>query len=185
MRVAVSASSPGLENPIDPRFGRCPYFLIVDTETMEFEAVENPYVGAAGGAGIQSAQLVAAKKVAAVLTGSCGPNAFQTLHAAGVKVVVGVSGTVSDAVRDYASGALREAESPDVPSHFGMRGGAGGGVGRGGRMARSGGGPAQNPAPRPMSPQEELLDLKKRIQELERHRDRLSEKIDALEKQKK
>jgi len=184
MKVAVSASSPGLENPVDPRFGRCPYFLVVDTETMEFEAVENPYLGASGGAGIQAAQLVAGKNVDAVLTGSCGPNAFQTLTAAGIKVIVGVSGTVSEAVRSYASGALREAAGPDVPSHFGM-GGGGGRMGRGGGRSRSGTGPGQNPAPGPMSPQEELRDLKKRAQDLQRHMDRLSEKIDALEKQKK
>ncbi|MBN2199416.1 MAG: NifB/NifX family molybdenum-iron cluster-binding protein [Candidatus Aminicenantes bacterium] len=190
MKVAVSASSPGLENPVDPRFGRCPYYLVVDTETMDYETVENPFLSAFGGAGIQAAQFVAENNVDAVLTGSCGPNAYQTLTAAGIKVIVGVSGTISDAVRRYASGALRAADGPDVPSHFGMGGGAGGRAGRGGRMARTWDAPAQNPdpqnpAPRTLSPQEELQDLKKRAQDLQRHMDRLSEKIGALEKQKK
>jgi len=123
MKIAVSASSPGLDGQVDPRFGRCPYFLIIDPESMDFEAVENPYVSASGGAGIQAAQLVAGKGVEAVLTGSCGPNAFQTLNAAGVKVVVGVSGTVRETTRDYASGAgFKEADGPNVPSHHGMGG---------------------------------------------------------------
>src|SRR4030042_2416072 len=95
MKVAVSASSPYLESPVDPRFGRCPYYLIVDPKTMAFEAVENPHVGASSGAGIQAAQLVAQKSVEAVLTGRCGPNAFQTLKAAGGKVVDGATVTVS------------------------------------------------------------------------------------------
>lgn len=127
MKIAVTASSPALESPVDPRFGRCPYYLIVDPSTMDFEAVDNPHVGASGGAGIQAAQLVAGKGVEAVLTGSCGPNAFQTLKAAGVKVVVGVAGTVAEAVRNYAAGGTyREAMGPDVPTHHGMadRGGA-------------------------------------------------------------
>ena len=122
MKVAVSASSPNLDGQVDPRFGRCPYFLIVDTETWEFEAVENPNVSASGGAGIQSGQLIASKGATAVLTGNCGPNAFQTLSAAGVAVLTGVSGTVRTAVESYLSGSLSQAaEKPSVPSHFGMK----------------------------------------------------------------
>jgi predicted Fe-Mo cluster-binding NifX family protein len=197
MKVAVSTSSPDLEGPMDPRFGRCPYYLIVDPKTMEFEAVENPHVGASSGAGIQAAQLVAQKNVEAVLTGSCGPNAFQTLKAAGVKVVVGVTGTVSEAVRKYASGAdYQEAIGPDVPAHHGMGRGAGIGRGRGRGMDGSQGmgwrdpsfppnWPAQVPGPSPMNPEEELEGLKKQSAELRRHMDRLSERIAALEKKKK
>jgi len=142
MKIAISASSPQLDSPVDPRFGRCPYYLIVDPETKEFEAVENPHVGASSGAGIQAAQLVAQRNVEAVLTGSCGPNAFQTLKAVGVKVIVGVTGTVSEAVRKYASGGeFREAGGPDVPAHYGM--GAGAGTGRGRGMAVAGKGIAR------------------------------------------
>jgi predicted Fe-Mo cluster-binding NifX family protein len=197
MKIAVSASSPGLESPVDPRFGRCPYFIIVDPETMESEAVENPHAGASSGAGIQAAQLVAQKKVDAVLTGSCGPNAFETLKAAGVKVVAGVAGTVSEAVRKYASGKeFREASGPDVPSHFGMGPGAFGGRGRGRGMAgaqgrRSAGaffppnwtGQVRGPATE--SPEEELKTLKKQAEDLRRHMDRVSERIAALEKKNK
>ena len=122
MKVAVSASSSNLDGPVDPRFGRCPYFLIVDTDTWEFEAVENPNVSASGGAGIQSGQLIASKGATVILTGNCGPNAFQTLSAAGVAVITGVSGTVRAAVESYLSGSLSQAaEKPSVPSHFGMK----------------------------------------------------------------
>lgn len=72
MKIAISASNPDLSSPVDPRFGRCPYFLIVDPETMKFEALENPNVSSASGAGIQSAQFISDKEVQAVLTGSCG-----------------------------------------------------------------------------------------------------------------
>lgn len=74
MRIAVSASNHELSSPVDPRFGRCPYFIFVDPETIEFEAVENPHLSSASGAGIQSAQFGAEKGAKAVLTGSCGPN---------------------------------------------------------------------------------------------------------------
>lgn len=148
MKIAISASAPGVDGAVDPRFGRCPYFLVVETETMEFESVENPYVAASGGAGIQAAQLVASKGAKAVLTGSCGPNAFQTLTAAGVEVVTGASGPIRAAVESYVSGSgPRAAKGPNAPSHSGMgqgmgpdqgSGGAGPGMGQG--MGRGTGG---------------------------------------------
>jgi predicted Fe-Mo cluster-binding NifX family protein len=195
MKIAVSASSLELDGSVDPRFGRCPYFLIVDPETMEFEAVENPHVSASGGAGIQAAQLVAGKGVQAVLTGSCGPNAFQTLKAAGVKIVVGVTGTVREVVRSYISGAeFREASGPDVPPHFGMgmRTAAGRGRGMGGSQGRGAAGPLEQPQ-RPVqgqtsyqgSPQDELESLKRQSQDLRRHLDRIADRIAALEKKGK
>jgi predicted Fe-Mo cluster-binding NifX family protein len=132
VKIAMSASAPGVDGAIDPRFGRCPYFLIVDTETMESEAVENPFVTASGGAGIQAAQLVASKGAKTVLTGSCGPNAFQTLTAAGVEVVTGASGPIRAAIESYVSGAgPRAAEGPNAPSHSGMGQGMGPGQGTG------------------------------------------------------
>jgi predicted Fe-Mo cluster-binding NifX family protein len=195
MKIAVSASSPDLEGSVDPRFGRCYYFLIVDPETMEFEAVENPYISASGGAGIQAAQLVAGKGVQAVLTGSCGPNAFQTLKAAGVKVVVGVTGTVREAAQSYISGAeFREASGPDVPPHFGMgrRTAAGRGRGMGGAQGRGAAGsygppqrPVQAQGPDRVSSADELELLKKQSQDLRRQMDRIAERIAVLEKKGK
>ncbi|MFO7733997.1 MAG: NifB/NifX family molybdenum-iron cluster-binding protein [Candidatus Aminicenantes bacterium] len=136
MKIAVSALSPDIDDAVDPRFGRCPYFLIVDSESMEFESVQNPYLDAPSGAGIQSGQLVASKGAQTVLTGNCGPNAYQTLTAAGVEVVTGVSGTIRAAVKAYASGSgFQKAGQANVPSHFGMGAGAGrvagGGMGMG------------------------------------------------------
>ena len=136
MKVAVSAMGTDLDAQVDPRFGRCAGFLLVDTDTMTVEALENPNVMAAGGAGIQSAQMVANKGAEAVLTGNVGPNAFQTLAALGVKIVTGVMGTVREAVERFKRGEFQQqiASQPTVPGHYGMRPapGAGAGMGRGG-----------------------------------------------------
>ena len=91
MKIAISSQGTELSAQVDPRFGRCQHFIIVEPETMQFEAVENSNIMAGGGAGISSAQMMADKGVQAVLTGNCGPNAYETLSAAGIQVITGVS----------------------------------------------------------------------------------------------
>jgi len=120
MKIAVTSRGSSFDDQVDPRFGRCPYFLIIDTETMDVEPVENPNLSLGGGAGIQSAQLMAERDVRVILTGNCGPNAFQTLNAAGIDVIVGVSGEVKNVVEQFKSGSLSSIQAPNVTSHFGM-----------------------------------------------------------------
>ncbi|MFC2023075.1 NifB/NifX family molybdenum-iron cluster-binding protein [Chloroflexota bacterium] len=140
MKIAISAAGPMLDAEVDPRFGRCRYFIIADPETMESEALDNASAMSAGGAGISAAQLIAGKGVEAVLTGNCGPNAYQVLSPAGIKVVTGVSGKVKDVIAQYKLGTYSEAAQPNVPDHFGMGGGIGRGGGMGGGFGRGGGG---------------------------------------------
>lgn len=122
MKVAVTSAGQNLESPVDPRFGRAPYLVLVDTETREYQAMENTAAQAAGGAGVQAAQLVADQGVEALVTGNAGPNAFRTLAAAGVKVYVGAAGTVGQALEAFLRGELELAQGPSVPGHFGLRG---------------------------------------------------------------
>ncbi|MBA7577556.1 MAG: dinitrogenase iron-molybdenum cofactor biosynthesis protein [Dehalococcoidia bacterium] len=144
MKIAISATGTNLDAELDPRFGRCQYFIIVDPDTMQFEAVANESATASGGAGISAAQMIAAKGVAAVLTGNCGPNASQVLYSAGIKIITSVSGKVKDAVQSYESGALQPSTPPDAsggPGGFtpGTGGGRGMGRGMGKRCGRGGG----------------------------------------------
>lgn len=120
MKICVSAMANNLDAQLDPRFGRCPYFVIVDSETMQFEATPNMASGAMGGAGIQAAQTIAGKGVKVLITGSIGPNAFQALSAAGIKIMTGAFGTVRDVVEKYKKGELKETDAPTVGGHFGM-----------------------------------------------------------------
>lgn len=132
VKIAVTSTGRDLSVQVDPRFGRCQYFIIVDTDTMDFEAIENPNISAVGGAGVQSGQLMAGKGVKAVLTGNCGPNAFSTLQAAGIEVVTGVTGIVKEAVEKYKTGQLKSTTAPTVGEKFGVgQPGPGTGLGRG------------------------------------------------------
>lgn len=139
MRIAVTAVEPRLDAEVDPRFGRCPFFLIVETDNLSFEAIDNQNQALGQGAGIQSARLLAERGVKYVLTGNCGPNAHQTLTAAGIGVIVGCSGTVRNVVEQFAAGRLQPASVPNVPGHTGMGTGAGPA-------------PAPTPTPPPVDP---------------------------------
>jgi predicted Fe-Mo cluster-binding NifX family protein len=125
MKICVSAVADSLDAHVDPRFGRCQFFVIVNSETMQFEAIPNMASGAMGGAGIQAAQTIASKGVQVLLTGNVGPNAFQALSTAGIKIVTGAFGNVREAIEKYKRGELSETNSPTVRGHFGM------GMGRG------------------------------------------------------
>ena len=129
MKVAVSATGKDLNCQIDPRFGRCQYFIFVNPETMEFEPFENEGLMASGGAGVQAAQMVAQKGASTLITGNLGPNAASALSASGIKVYLIPGGTVREVIEAFKTGKLQGASGATVPPHFGM----GGGRGMGGR----------------------------------------------------
>jgi predicted Fe-Mo cluster-binding NifX family protein len=119
MIVAVTAKGMQLSDEVDPRFGRAPYILIVDTETMEYKSLDNSEnVNAFKGAGIQAATMVADKGAEVLLTGYCGPNAFKTVQAAGMKVVNDVTGTVEEAVETFLAGNVQYSESANTEGHW-------------------------------------------------------------------
>lgn len=122
MKICITSMGDNLDVAVDPRFGRCQNFIIVDSETLEFKSIPNPNIDSSGGAGIQSGQLVASEGAQVILTGNVGPNAFQTLSSLGLKVFTGVSGIVREALHLYKEGKLKETTSPSVDSHFGGKG---------------------------------------------------------------
>ena len=125
MKICITAVANNLDAQIDPRFGRCPCLVIVDADTMQFEAVPNMAAGATGGAGIKAAQMIAGKGVKVLITGNVGPNAFQALSGAGIEIVTGAFGTVREAVEKFKRGELKKTDAPTVGGHFGMGRGRG------------------------------------------------------------
>ncbi len=119
MKIAVSSQGNRLDSQVDPRFGRAAYLLIVDTKTLEFEAFDNnENKNAFKGAGIQAAALVSDKDAEVLLTGFCGPNAFKTLEAAGVKVVNDQAGRVIDAIQKFKNGEVVFADEANKEGHW-------------------------------------------------------------------
>ncbi len=119
MKIAVTSTGQDLASPVDPRFGRASYFLVVETDTGEFSAADNRQnLNAAQGAGIQAGCNAVQLGVTAVITGHVGPKAFATLRAGGVEVYTGASGTVAGAIEQFKAGTLSPAASPNVEGHW-------------------------------------------------------------------
>jgi predicted Fe-Mo cluster-binding NifX family protein len=119
MKIAITATGSELTSALDPRFGRAQYFMVVDTDTNASMAHDNAQnLNAAQGAGIQAGETVARLGAEAVITGNVGPKAFRILNAAGIKVYLAGEGTVSDAVRRFKAGELKEAPAANVDGHW-------------------------------------------------------------------
>ena len=208
MRICVTATAGDLNAEVDPRFGRCQYFVFVDSDTMSFEAMPNEAIAAPGGAGIQAAQTIVNKGVDVLISGNVGPNAFQVLSAAGVKIATGAYGTVQEAVEMYKAGRLSEAGISTVAAHAGMGAGVGTGAGvgmgigmgggRGGGRGRGMGRGVGLGMPQPMQPQpqaqapqapiapktkeEEIQQLSDMASRLEKDLEEVKKKIEELKR---
>jgi len=120
MKIAITSTGKDLQSPMDPRFGRAPWILIVDTFTKTVEALDNSKnVDAFKGAGIQAGAMVSQKKAEVLLTGFCGPNAFKTLEAAGIRVATEVTGTASEALDAFNEGRVIFADGANASGHGG------------------------------------------------------------------
>ena len=121
MRVAVTSEGAGLEALVDPRFGRCRYFVIVDTGTQEVETVENVATSEGSGAGVRAVRLLAKHDADAIVTGRCGPNAFRALKASQIAVYTTAAGSVGECVQRLVADKLSRSEAPSAESHSGLQ----------------------------------------------------------------
>jgi predicted Fe-Mo cluster-binding NifX family protein len=183
VKIVVPANGTDLDAPTSPVFGRCPVYVLVDTETMHFEAMENPEMSSLRGAGFHTPEFIVERGAQAVVTGNVGPNAFKVLQASGVPVYLSGDMTVRKAIEAYKSGRLQPVEEANVPTHSGTTGGIGVGMGdrmNGGRRTRD-----AVPPVLPMSPgsrEEEIAALRETAEEL---RDRLAQVLERLEQLEK
>ncbi len=119
MKIAITSKGPGLNDPVDPRFGRAAFVIVIDSETMDYKALDNSSnVNAFKGAGIQAATMIHDQGAEVLLTGYCGPKAFQTLQAAGIKVVSDVSGTVAEALETFKTGTPEYTTAANAEAHW-------------------------------------------------------------------
>lgn len=115
MKIVFSCIGKEMSDVLDPRFGRCGFFVFYDEETGEVAFVENKGQYAGGGAGIAAAQQVIDKSADVVITGNMGPNAFDLIKNSGIKVYQGIHGTCSENLSHYKKGELNELKEAGPP----------------------------------------------------------------------
>ncbi len=121
MKIAISSDGTARTSAVDPRFGRARWLLLYDDATGRTEALDNKAsLSLAQGAGIQAAKRVIDSGAEALLTGHCGPKAFDALTAGRVRVYVGVAGTVEEAIAAFERGELESASEPNAKGHAGF-----------------------------------------------------------------
>ena len=114
MKLIITSEGPNPSDRVDPRFGRARYLIQYDSASESFVSSDNSeQMEAAQGAGVQAAQKVVGFGADALLTGHCGPKAFQVLAEADVKIYSGFEGTVLDAVQAWKNGDLEPLAAPD------------------------------------------------------------------------
>ena len=188
MKIAVSSQGTTIDAQMDERFGRAAYILIVDTDTLAVEVLDNSAnISAAQGAGIQAASMVSAKGAKALLTGSCGPKAMNAFQAVNIDVYTGQSGTVREAVERFRNGGLKPVNAANVGEKYGMSGmpGVGPSPNRSAAMSYGGGmgfGMGNPVGPVSMAPSkaETVEDLKKQAEILKPQLDAIQKKIESL-----
>jgi predicted Fe-Mo cluster-binding NifX family protein len=203
MRIVVTSSGADLDAPASPVFGRCRAYVFVDTENMDHEAVENPAIGAASGAGIRAAQFVIEQGAQAVVTGNVGPNALSVLQSAGVPIYPFGGGTVRQAAEAFRTGQLQSIIDATAQAGHSLQPGMG--MGRGmGQGRRAGMGARMQPgmgtaspaydqragtstppqAPEPegeLTRAEEITALKKTAQQLQGQLAQVMERLEQLQ----
>ncbi|MBU8849686.1 MAG: NifB/NifX family molybdenum-iron cluster-binding protein [Desulfobacterales bacterium] len=120
MKIGISSTGKDMNSQIDPRFGRCAYFMVIQTDDMSFDVFDNEYKSMGGGAGIQAANFIHSKDVEVVLTGNCGPNAMNVFSECKIDVVTGQAGLIKDVVGKFKKGELKPSVSPTVNEKSGV-----------------------------------------------------------------
>jgi predicted Fe-Mo cluster-binding NifX family protein len=123
MKLIITTASSSIDAAFDQRFGRCAYFLVIDSETMHWEAFPNPGIDAPGGAGTRAAQFAVDKQVSAVISGNFGPNASSALNAAGISMYMNkTQGSVRDIIASFKAGQLTQVNAPTVKASHSPQG---------------------------------------------------------------
>ena len=136
MSICIVSVGKTLESLVSPRFGRAPYFLILNKEGKLKEVLSNQGIGAMRGAGIAAGQQIVSKGVKILITGNIGPNSFDVLRQSGVEIfLVPFEVTAKEAFLMWNKGKINQIKTPTGPGHFRGRG-----FGRGPRRHRHRGG---------------------------------------------
>ena len=114
MKVAVTSTLPTIDACVGTKLRRSKYLLIVDLDTMEYEAMPNPIMALSGpAAGKLFAQQLLQENVSIVLANNCGSDMRKSLSRTGIQIIGGMSGSVHSVVKQFKE--MRMADIVIIP----------------------------------------------------------------------
>jgi predicted Fe-Mo cluster-binding NifX family protein len=120
VNVVIAATGPTLDSPVAKRFGHAPYYLIVNTATMQVQAIENnDSHDEAGNHGQHDEshaiipQLVG-QGAELFVTGNIGPHAFEIIQSLKRQVALARGLSASEALARLQRGELEILSAPTL-----------------------------------------------------------------------
>lgn len=101
MKIAITSEGNSLNSLIDPRFGRCAFFAIYDTDTQNTEFIPNPAKESAEGAGPAAAQFIASKGVKKIVAGEFGSKIKSLLDNLQIEMLNDNGKTISEIIKQF------------------------------------------------------------------------------------
>jgi len=114
LKICLTAITNNLESQLDSRFGRSNYFIIMDPEKIQYEAIKNNIAKVSERAGVLAAQIMVDKGIRFVITGNIGTRAMQALKTAGIEICIERNNTVKDAIAKFRRGEIKKTDTPSV-----------------------------------------------------------------------
>ncbi len=109
MKIAIASALPTLNACVATQFHRSKYILIIDLDTMEYKAITNPLLLLSGPAtGKMFAQQLSEENVEIVMASNCSSNILRFLGSAGVRIIVGVGGSIRRVIEQFKEMCLAD-----------------------------------------------------------------------------
>ena len=115
MKVLLAADGELMNSTMSECLARARHLILFDIESGEYQVWDNTKnMGAESGTDIQCADLASRLRADYVIAGHCGEKAFQRLQGYSIQVILGVDGTVAEALEKFKTGKLPPSVVPSL-----------------------------------------------------------------------
>ena len=101
MRIVVISEGESLDSEVGEDFGHSPFFLVVDSNTLDYHVIENEFADSPEGAGVAVAKAITTLQPDAVITGGIGMHGLDILRKANIYVSYDEEGPIEQCITDF------------------------------------------------------------------------------------
>ena len=121
MKIAIALEENNYSSQTDRRFGRAAYFILINTETNDYEIIENEAKDEATGAGLKAVKTLVNLGVNEIIVGEIGPKAAVLINEFEIPVYkMGDFKTVDEILKNYRDNKLEKYDLSPKPQGLRM-----------------------------------------------------------------